>query len=65
MGTILPFHLIAIDQPEVSFMDQGRGLEAMAGSFAPHVVMRKTAEFGVNDGDQAFERIQITATPGA
>ena len=46
-------------------MDQRGGLEAVARSFAPHVVMRKAAEFGIDDGDQIFKCISITVAPGA
>src|ERR1051326_4143476 len=46
-------------------MDQGRGLEAMAGSLAPTVMMSETAEFSIDDGDQVFERPSVPVGPGA
>ncbi len=65
MRTILPLHPLAVDQAQVGFMDQGRGLQAMSGSLAPHVMMREAAEFRIDDWDQVFECIVVPSGPGA
>jgi hypothetical protein len=37
MGTILPLYSLLIDEPEVRFVNQGRGLQRVTGMLAPHV----------------------------
>src|ERR1019366_5440915 len=55
MGAILPLHALVIHQAQVGFIDQGRGLEAMAGALMSHVAARQAVEFVVNDGGQPAE----------
>ena len=64
MGAILPSHPLAVDQAQVGFMDQSRRLKTVTGPLAVHVMMREAAEFCVDDRDQIFERIAVTAGPG-
>ena len=63
MGAVLPVHALVIDQPQVGFVDQGRGLQAVAGALAPHVVVRQTTEFVVDDRHQEGERKLIPVAP--
>src|SRR5688572_13086606 len=63
MGAVLPVNALVIDQPQVGFVDQGRGLQAVAGALAPHVVVRQTTEFVVDDRHQEGERTLISVAP--
>src|SRR5215213_5272985 len=65
MGAVLPVHALVIDQPQVGFVDESRGLQAMAGALAPHVVVRQTTEFVVDDRHQEGERKLIPVAPGS
>jgi hypothetical protein len=50
MGAILPPHALVIHQTQVSFIDQRRGLEAVAGALAPHVTAGQAVELIINNG---------------
>ena len=63
MGAVLPVHALVVDQPQVGFVDQGRRLQAVAGALAPHVVVRQTTEFVVDDRHQEGERKLIPVAP--
>ncbi len=39
-------------QPDPGLVDEGGGLERMAGSFVGHLLRRQTAEFFVNDREK-------------
>ena len=65
MGAILPLHALIIHQAHVGFIDQGRGLQAVAGALAFHVAARQAVEFVINDGGQPFERALVSVAPGA
>ena len=63
MGAVPPVHAFGIDQPQVGFVDQGRGLQAVAGAFAPHVVVRQDDGALVDDRRQQGERTLIPVAP--
>src|ERR1035437_7203573 len=65
MGSILPLHALIIHQAHVGFIDQGRGLEAVAGALAFHVAARQAVELVINDGGQPVERALVSVAPGA
>src|SRR5437773_1748400 len=65
MGAILPLHALVIHQAHVGFIDQGRGLEAVAGALAFHVALRQTVELVINDGGQPVECASIPVSPGS
>ena len=65
MCAILPVHALVIDQAHVGFIDQGRGLETVAGALAFHVAPRQAVQFVINDGGQPLERALISVAPGA
>ena len=54
-----------IHQAHVGFIDQGRGLQAVAGALAFHVAARQAVEFVINDRGQPFERALVSVAPGA
>src|SRR5260221_4194660 len=65
MGAILPLHALIIHQPHVGFIDQGRGLEAVAGALPFHVTASQAAQLVINDGSQPRERALVSVAPGA
>ena len=65
MSAILPLHALIIHQAHVGFIDQGRGLEAVAGALPFHVAAREAAKLVINDGGQPRERAMVAVAPGA
>ena len=63
MGAVLPVHALVIDQPHVGFVDQRRGLQAVAGALALHVVARQAVELVVHDRCQLGERALVPVAP--
>jgi len=43
MGAILPAHALVIDEPQVGFVNQSRGLQGVAGALPAHVTPSQTA----------------------
>ena len=64
MGAILPLDLLDRDQPEIRLIDQRGSLERVAGALVPHVTPRQTAQFSMDEGQQAVERRHLTSSPG-
>ena len=60
MGTGLPVDFFDAREPEIGFVDQSRGLEGMIGSFATKIGRGETAEFGVDQGDEAFFGLAVS-----
>jgi hypothetical protein len=52
MRAILKGRGITAAQPQPGLVDEGGGLERMAGRFVGHLLRRQTAEFFVNDGEK-------------
>ena len=65
MGAVLPLHAVVVHQPQVGFVDQGRGLQAVAGALARHVAVRQAVKLLIDDRRQPFERIPVSLAPGA
>ena len=65
MSAILPLHALVIHQAHIGFVDQGRGLQAVAGTLTIHVTARQAVELVINDGGQRFERALVPVAPGA
>ena len=63
MRAVLPLHPLVVDQADVGFVDQRRGLEAVIGSLAPHIPVGEPAEFGVHDGCQRVECAVVAVAP--
>jgi hypothetical protein len=64
MGPV-PVHLGDVDQTQVGFVNQGRGLESTAGAFVLHAVARDAAEFGVNPRRELLQGGPIPLRPSA
>src|SRR5262249_29488739 len=54
---------IAVNQTQVRFVDQSRGLQGMTRSLAAHVVASQASQFVFNDRDQPVERDLIAFPP--
>ena len=65
MGPVLPVHVVDVDQTQVGFVNQGRGLEGAAGAFVLHAVARDAAEFGENARGELLQGGPITLRPSS
>ena len=65
MRAIVPLHARVIHQPHIGLVDQGRGLQAMAGTLAPHVAARQSVELVIYESGQPFERTRVSVAPRA
>ncbi len=63
VGAILPVHLPKIDQPQIHLVDQGSGLEGMAGRLVSHVALGHLMQFPVHEGRQLLKRTFIPVAP--
>ena len=55
MPTAVPvLSLFRIHEPEIGFMDQGRGLQRLAGILLRHLLRRQLPQFVVNERQQLF-----------
>jgi hypothetical protein len=64
VSAILPTDVPEIDQPQVDFVYERRGLKDMAGRFASHITLRKLVKFGVHQGRQLLQRTFVPVAPG-
>ncbi len=62
-AAVLPVHALVIDQPQVGFVDQGRGLQAVAGLLALQVVVRQTVELVVHNRGYPSESALVAVGP--
>jgi hypothetical protein len=58
----LPGHVLA-DEAQVGFVNQGGGLQSVAGVLAPHVRAGEAVQLLVDVRDQAVERGLVAAAP--
>ena len=65
MRAILPLHAFIVHQPHICFIDQGGGLQAVAGALALHVAARQAVELVINDGRHLLKRLLVSVTPCA
>ena len=65
VGPVLPAHALVIHEPQVSFVDQGGGLQTVAGALPPQVVPGEPAQFVIDDWRQLIEGVLIPVAPGA
>jgi hypothetical protein len=65
VGAVSPPHPFVVDQPEVSLVDQGRGLQTVVRAFPVQVVSRESAQFVVYDRRQLIEGVLIPIAPGS
>jgi hypothetical protein len=60
---ILPVHALRIDQPQVSLVDEGSGLEAVARSFTAHAPSGDPLQLVVDKGGESSERGVVARSP--
>ena len=60
---ILPAGARLIEEAEVSFIDQRRGLQRVSRMFPPQVMMGQAAQIVVNESDQPVERCPFAVAP--
>ena len=64
MGAVLPINLTGIDQSKISLIDEGTGLQDVAGSLPGHVVVSQLVQLIVDEGDELLEGFGVPAAPG-
>ena len=64
MRPVVPTHLSDIDQPQIDFVDECRGLESVTGTFSGHVVPRRPVQFLVHQRHKFLQRLLISGAPG-
>src|SRR5215510_196506 len=64
MGTILPLHMLRIDEPFIDLVDQSGGLKSMTRPLLTHVAVGQSTEFVINEGNQTIKGFLLATTPG-
>src|SRR6266566_9160514 len=59
----LPDRLRIIDEPQVGFVENGGGLQGVAGAFPAHVMVRESVQFGLHQREQLLQRSLVSAAP--
>src|SRR5262245_1355719 len=62
MCSILPINTLRLDQSDIGFIDQARGLQAIARALAKHVVAGHPLELSVHQWHEAVECRTVAAT---
>src|SRR6266478_2651324 len=65
VGPALPDRLRIIDQPEVGFVENGGGLQGVAGALPAHVMVGEPVQFGLHQREQLLQRSLVSAAPVA
>lgn len=63
VSAIVPVDAFDVDQTNVRFVDECRGLQRVAGALVPHVPVRQTAQLLVDERGEAIECREITTVP--
>src|SRR6266508_1297673 len=59
----LPDRLRVIDQPKVGFVENGGGLQGVAGALTAHVMVGEPVQFGLHQRKQLLQRSSVSAAP--
>src|SRR6266496_2879735 len=65
VGPALPDRFRIIDQPQVGFVENGGGLQGVAGALPAHVMMCESVQFGLHQWKQFLQRSLVSAAPVA
>src|SRR6266545_1227956 len=65
VGPALPDRLRIIDQPQIGFVENGGGLQGVAGALPAHVMVREPVQFGLHQREQLLQRFVVSAAPVA
>src|SRR5262245_37510189 len=63
MSAVLPVDLLAVDQPDIRFIDPARRLQGWIRSVPRHITERQPAQFLVDEWDQLLQRRRISLAP--
>src|SRR6202022_2936873 len=63
MPAVFPCSLLLVQEPQVEFMDQGRGLKYIGISFSAHIGSGYFPEMRVDERHQLFEGGGLAASP--
>src|SRR6266480_4936360 len=61
----LPDRLRIIDQPQIGFVENGGGLQGVAGALPAHVMVGEPMQFGLHQREQLLQRSLVSAAPVA
>ena len=64
LGPVLPARLALVDQPQVGLVDEGGGLQGVAGVLAPEVALGLAVQLVVDDGHELVQGGGVTTAPG-
>ncbi|MNC88002.1 hypothetical protein D3C83_37820 [compost metagenome] len=65
MGSILPAHVLPVDQPQVGLVDQGGRLQDVPGTLPGHVATGQAVQLRLDDGRQRLEGAAVPVVPGS
>src|SRR5262245_12994265 len=60
---VLPGHFFLINQPDVSFVCEGRGLEDWIATFPPQMPSGELPQLIINKRSQSLQCVRISFTP--
>src|SRR5713101_5373706 len=63
VGPALPDRLRIINQPQVGFVENGGGLQSVAGALPAHVVVSEPVQFRLHQRKQLLQRSLVSAAP--
>ena len=63
MRPVLPLHLAKLDELQVGFVHQCRGVQSVVSTFTAKPVMRQFPKLIVEHRQESFERLLITFLP--
>jgi len=58
-----PLDLLLIYQPQICLVNQGRGLQGMAGPLTPQVMVCQAVQFVIDHWNQSFQRLLVARVP--
>src|ERR1019366_2282371 len=62
---VLPIDVVDVDQLQVGFMHERRGLDRISRAFIPHETPGQASKLVINARRQPLERVLVFARPGA
>ena len=65
VASALPDRLRIIDQPQIGFVENGGGLQGVAGTLPAHVMVGEPVQFGLHQREQLLQRSLVSAAPVA
>jgi hypothetical protein len=63
VGASLPLHALAVDQPQVGFVDERCRLERVSCTLLRHLPARNPTQLRVDERRQAVQRIAVSLAP--